>query len=315
MKVVNPATNQTACFVGTGDAKSCFPTDEFWSEDQKNACNIDPVVDEQVDGPLSALPGCNTIQSGVATATLQTGCGNGPSTFKAGGGEMTAIPSAQGGTSVMAGASSVALMGTGSVSAPVVMQTGGAAIIKGVMAASQPIVTGSANSKLNPNPVPNPSSNPNFTSDSSDGSCSTPSSSSLTTGWSLYTQYSPSGCYVDPVSPKRLLSGIKLANAEVMFPGQGGWSSTRCVAYCDKQGYSMAGTEYGGQCFCGNDFTSGVQAQAADIDGQAKKCDRCCEGDRKELCGGVGTITVFKKGGSTGSVRRRMGRYEPRAGI
>ncbi|KAL9622953.1 MAG: hypothetical protein Q9160_002671 [Pyrenula sp. 1 TL-2023] len=315
MKIVNPATNQTACFVGDGDAKSCFPTNEFWSEDEKNDCKVDPVVDEQVDGPLSALPGCNTIQSGVATATLQTGCGNGPSTFKTGGGDMTAIPSAQGGNSVVAGASSIALMGTGSISAPVIMQTGGAAVAKGVMAASQPVVTGSSNANLNSNHVPNPNPDPNFSSDSSDGSCSAPSSSSLTPGWSLYTQSSPSGCYIDPVSPQRLLSGVNLANAEIMFPGQGGWSSTRCVAYCDKKGYSMAGTEYGGQCFCGNDFSSGVQAQAADTNGQEKKCDKCCEGDGKEVCGGAGMMTVFRKERGTGAMRRNTGKYRRRVGI
>lgn len=294
MEIVNPATNQTKCFVGDSDAKACFPADEFWTDDQMNDCKLDSVVDENVDGPFSALPGCNTIQSGVATATLQTGCGNGPSTFKAGGGAMTAVPNS--------GAASSSVV-TGTASAPIAVKSGGTAS-SGSMPAPQQIATGSPPASQAQAQNTNPDS-----PGQSSSSCTAPSSS-LPAGWSLYTHSSASGCYVDAMAPSRALNGITLADAGVMFPGQK-WSSTRCVQYCDAKGYHMAGTESGGQCFCGNELSGGQEA-AAETAG--KTCDKCCEGDGGEVCGGAGTLTVFaKEGGAGAKIRSRpRGRYEGR---
>ena len=79
MKVVNPATNETACFVGDGDSSTYF---DFYDSDTISSCQIAPVVDEANTGPYDKLPGCNPIQTGPAMAQIKTGC-DAPTTFNA----------------------------------------------------------------------------------------------------------------------------------------------------------------------------------------------------------------------------------------
>jgi hypothetical protein len=87
------------------------------------------------------------------------------------------------------------------------------------------------------------------------------------------------------------MTGIAFANVG------GRVSTTNCVAYCDKNGYSMAGTEFGGQCFCANKLN--VATLLTD-----DQCDMKCEGDATENCGGPLALTVYRK---TGGARRRSG--------
>jgi hypothetical protein len=75
---------------------------------------------------------------------------------------------------------------------------------------------------------------------------------------------------------------------------------TGCVAFCDAKGYTIAGTEYAGQCFCGNTLGS---ASVKVGDGL---CNMVCEGDKTQLCGGGLKLTVYEKGGS-GSWKRGEG--------
>lgn len=110
-------------------------------------------------------------------------------------------------------------------------------------------------------------------------------SSTSATGWTHY------GCYSDKLgSGNRVLSGVTFANI-----GNHQVTNTKCIAYCDKKGFSMAGTEYGGQCFCGNALVGSTEL-AED------KCNMACEGDEKEICGGQLALSVYKK---AGSARRR----------
>jgi hypothetical protein len=110
-------------------------------------------------------------------------------------------------------------------------------------------------------------------------------SSTNIAGWSHY------GCFSDKLgSGNRVLSGITFANV-----GHHQVTNTKCVAYCEKRGFSMAGTEYGGQCFCGNALVGSTEL--AD-----DKCDMPCEGDDEQTCGGHLALTVYKKDAST---RRR----------
>jgi hypothetical protein len=101
--------------------------------------------------------------------------------------------------------------------------------------------------------------------------------SNVAAGWFYY------GCYSDKREGERVLSGIKFANI-----GNHEVTNTKCVAYCDAKGYSMAGTEYGGQCFCGNAL-SGSSAVDESL------CSMPCEGDASETCGGSLTLGVYSK--------------------
>lgn len=108
---------------------------------------------------------------------------------------------------------------------------------------------------------------------------SSTSSSSSIDGWSYY------GCYSDSLkNGARVMTGIEFANV-----GQHAVTNTKCVAYCGARGYSMAGTEYGGQCFCANTMTSGTQKL------DDSKCNMACEGGAGETCGGSLALSVYLK--------------------
>lgn len=120
-------------------------------------------------------------------------------------------------------------------------------------------------------------------------------SASTIDGWSYV------GCQSDSVS-KRVLSGKEL-------PDIGKVSNTNCISYCNSEGFSIAGTEYGGQCYCGNslDASSTVLAES--------KCDMACEGDATETCGGGNALTVYSHNAnttSTSNTRRFLGRQVSR---
>lgn len=102
-----------------------------------------------------------------------------------------------------------------------------------------------------------------------------------TTGGDDISGFTYTGCFADSRAGTRVLSGITFANI-----GTHAVSNTNCAAYCSTAGYSMAGTEYGGQCFCGNEL---VGSSALD----ASRCDMPCEGDAKETCGGGLALSVY----------------------
>ncbi|EJD47486.1 WSC-domain-containing protein [Auricularia subglabra TFB-10046 SS5] len=101
------------------------------------------------------------------------------------------------------------------------------------------------------------------------------------------------GCFVDPLRPRALR-------------GSGMWSGlpltpTVCIDHCATLNFSYAGTEYGGECYCGNELTEGTVA-APDSD-----CTKACEGDQSAICGGPGRLNLYKymdgtpSGGSSSS--------------
>lgn len=107
---------------------------------------------------------------------------------------------------------------------------------------------------------------------------------SSSTGWSYL------GCYSDNTST-RALTGIQFANL-----GIGKVTSTGCMEYCSNAGFSLAGTEYAGQCFCGNKMEGSSKLEA-------DKCDMKCEGDASQICGGSSALSVYEKDGTAASKR------------
>jgi WSC domain len=97
------------------------------------------------------------------------------------------------------------------------------------------------------------------------------------------------------MNPVRSLSGITFANYGSKITSSG------CAAYCVQKGYSIAGTEYAGQCFCGNQLV-GSQKAAESV------CNMPCEGNATEICGGSAALSVFAANGvsltGTSSQRR-----------
>jgi len=58
-----------------------------------------------------------------------------------------------------------------------------------------------------------------------------------------------------------------------------------CVSTCRDKGFSHAGTQYAGHCFCGNKYGA---------TGPAENCDTKCTGNRDEICGGAWANSVYK---------------------
>lgn len=112
-------------------------------------------------------------------------------------------------------------------------------------------------------------------------------SSSVAAGWSYY------GCYSDNLNA-RVLTGIQFADI-----GNHEVTNTKCVAYCAAKGYSLAGTEYGGQCFCDNKLTG-----SSAID--ESKCNMPCEGDSTETCGGSVALSVYSTSAATKTKARKQ---------
>ncbi|TVY40413.1 WSC domain-containing protein [Lachnellula occidentalis] len=135
---------------------------------------------------------------------------------------------------------------------------------------------------------------------SSSSASTAASSSPSSTGSAVASGWSYSGCFQDgKTESDRVLTGISFADV-------GAVSNTNCVAYCAQAGYSMAGTEYGGQCFCGNSLST--TTKLAD-----SSCATPCEGDASQTCGGSWSLSVYSNAApkakrAEGHLRRHLQR-------
>ncbi|WWC85175.1 uncharacterized protein L201_000032 [Kwoniella dendrophila CBS 6074] len=92
----------------------------------------------------------------------------------------------------------------------------------------------------------------------------------LPSGWSS------TGCYAEGKTG-RALDGYSYS---------GILNTATCINYCKNKGYSMAGLEYGGECYCDNAFRNGAGALAT-------TCNMPCNGGPGENCGGANVLQVY----------------------
>jgi hypothetical protein len=59
-----------------------------------------------------------------------------------------------------------------------------------------------------------------------------------------------------------------------------------CAIFC--KGFTYFGTEYGAECYCGNEFGEGSVAAATG------DCNMACSGDAKQLCGAGNRLSVYE---------------------
>ncbi|KAI9363400.1 hypothetical protein DFJ73DRAFT_612637, partial [Zopfochytrium polystomum] len=86
------------------------------------------------------------------------------------------------------------------------------------------------------------------------------------------------GCFVDDTS----------ANSRSLPVSSGsGVTNAGCLATCSQKGFPVAGTEFGGECYCGANLVGVTQAAATD-------CNKNCTTNAAEVCGGSKRLTVFK---------------------
>ena len=70
-------------------------------------------------------------------------------------------------------------------------------------------------------------------------------------------------------------------------------TNERCVTACQSAGYSVAGNEYGTECYCGNAIINGG-ALTAD-----SQCSMKCGGNSAEKCGAGSRMSIFAAGNLT----------------
>ena len=58
-----------------------------------------------------------------------------------------------------------------------------------------------------------------------------------------------------------------------------------CVALCANKGLKYAGAQFGGQCFCGNQYGKY---------GQSNTCNAKCSGNSNEICGGTWANSIYQ---------------------
>ena len=101
-----------------------------------------------------------------------------------------------------------------------------------------------------------------------------PQATGLANGWSY------KGCYIDTVNARILPTAV---------PSTDQMTQESCVASCAANGFSVAGAEYGTQCYCGNTIIQGGKQDTANPNG----CNMACGGNANEKCGGPNRMSIF----------------------
>ncbi|RDA92642.1 hypothetical protein CP533_1469 [Ophiocordyceps camponoti-saundersi (nom. inval.)] len=98
----------------------------------------------------------------------------------------------------------------------------------------------------------------------------------LPEGWTSY------GCWVDGVHGRILRQQV---------PDDPKMTLQSCIKTCVGLGYTIAGTEYSRQCFCGNQIVNGGTRAKSE-----SECNAACGGDKRQKCGGPGRMSIMSTG-------------------
>jgi hypothetical protein len=92
------------------------------------------------------------------------------------------------------------------------------------------------------------------------------------------------GCFKDS-RDSRSLNGL-------IRPNLGAMTNEKCITHCKQAGFALAGTEYAGQCYCGNELVGSEKLPES-------ACNMKCEGDAtgESICGGGDALSVFSADG------------------
>ncbi|KJK78891.1 hypothetical protein H634G_05705 [Metarhizium anisopliae BRIP 53293] len=95
------------------------------------------------------------------------------------------------------------------------------------------------------------------------------------------------GCYSEGTTGRALLQGAGSVPGDQM-------TVAKCTAACAAADATntLAGVEYGGECYCGKRISNGAQPAPA------SKCSMVCNGNSTEYCGGPGALNVYSLGGT-----------------
>ncbi|KAH6706246.1 WSC domain-containing protein [Leptodontidium sp. MPI-SDFR-AT-0119] len=91
------------------------------------------------------------------------------------------------------------------------------------------------------------------------------------------------GCYVDAGGSRTLRYGMQVPG------GAGSMTVEACNSVCQDSKYTIAGVEYGGECYCDNSYQNGGGPAP---DGNSG-CNMPCNGNANETCGGSNRLNVY----------------------
>jgi hypothetical protein len=99
------------------------------------------------------------------------------------------------------------------------------------------------------------------------------------------TEFAYQGCFTDGVS------GRALGGSAAYYTSSNQMSVEMCVSACYTNGFSYAGVEYAGECFCNNAgvINGGALAAGGDAD-----CSMLCSGNKTQYCGGPNRLNVYQ---------------------
>jgi hypothetical protein len=97
--------------------------------------------------------------------------------------------------------------------------------------------------------------------------------------------YQSIGCYTEAPQGRALPDGKATDKKTVAL----------CIDACKQSNYMYAGLEYGGECWCGNQFTEGS------VPAPMEECKMTCNDNSTEYCGGPGHLNVYKQGSQSTS--------------
>ncbi|KAI0202726.1 WSC domain-containing protein [Astrocystis sublimbata] len=96
------------------------------------------------------------------------------------------------------------------------------------------------------------------------------------------SEYSPVGCWTDESSQgKALFYRQDNLDSKTL-------TTEKCLKSCLKGGFPFAGTEYGGECYCGVVIGNGTSLAT-----DPSTCNVPCNGNKGETCGGPGRLSLY----------------------
>ncbi|KAK2017628.1 WSC domain-containing protein [Colletotrichum eremochloae] len=110
----------------------------------------------------------------------------------------------------------------------------------------------------------------------------------------LPARWSYRGCHTDTAAT-RVLAGDSTSGDDM--------SQEKCIAFCDGRGYSVAGVEWGRECFCG------YAVPKTAFKAPEEQCSKPCAGKREEVCGEGGRINIFWNGDAAPGILAQSGDY------
>ncbi|GJE85355.1 DUF1996 and WSC domain-containing protein [Phanerochaete sordida] len=104
-------------------------------------------------------------------------------------------------------------------------------------------------------------------------------------GSSAAGAWASAGCVQDGAA--RALTGYSFTSASM--------TTALCQSTCASKGFSLAGIEYGQECYCGNSLVNGLGQQL----NAGPACYMTCSGAPGEKCGGTWTLSLYKRGAAS----------------